>query len=324
MQREFVTEAVGVAAEVQPDLELVERVLYMADVGTEAADTMRQGFYAPRDEVGSRTKGDGSVVTDINEKIQRDANKACAAQGDAAVGKEDSTDTHEQDAWRIDPLDGTSDFDRRRGHRPTSIAAFSAGWVTAEKPGSPTAHTSRAGVIELPLLERPASFLAIEGQGAFCAQDGEVRKLEIDTSPTRGVVLVSGRPSAQPYIDALEKTGFATVRADGAVFKGCLLVDPSLAKEYLQTHADSLSASEQVALQGVVSGVRRIVGSVSANTYAHDRAATSRLVLEAGGLVCAPDGSELKFGPGALGSVFANNSTVQEELIGALQSALRD
>ncbi len=316
MERESITVE---RIEIEPAEELVERVEFMTDLGDECAEIMQAGFGADRDQVGSHNKPDGSIVTDVDEAIQRHANRRCTEHGDVTVGEEGSTGTHDQDAWHIDPLDGTRDFDDRRGRRKTSVAAFSSGWVTTGEDG----QVSRVGVIELPLLAQPATLQAVENGGAFITQGGNTHRLQIDTRPATGVVMVTSRDNeeSRQYVDAIVEAGFMPVRVHGAVFKSSIFAAPELAKEHLEEYSDSLSAQEKEALQAVIDGTLTIVGNVSTKSYAHDHAAAGRIVAEAGGLVCAPDGGPLSFEPGSQGSVFANNHEVQQTLVGILQAA---
>lgn len=298
--------------------ELVERVTFMLTVGDECGELMHEAFRAPRDQVASGLKADGSVVTDADKAIQRHANQRCLERGEVTVGEEFSTGTYGQDAWHTDPLDGTRDFDERRGNRETAITGFSAGWVATGEDG----QVARAGVIKLPLLRRPASLVAIESGCAFSIQGEDIRELRIDPEPATGVVLITdSKNEPRDIAQILTTAGFTPVRAKAAVFKACMMADPTLASEFVEEYADTLSAAEQAALRSVVAGEQTIVGCISNRTQAHDHAAASRIIAEAGGLVCAPDGGPLSFEPGPQGSVFANNADVQQELVRALQES---
>lgn len=115
-----------------------------------AATRMREGF---GHSAVSRTKSERSVVTEVDEAIERDVTALIreAFPGHAILAEEDAANVRADGwMWVIDPLDGTKNFSRGIPHFCFSIAlCFDSEPVV--------------GLIQQPLLDE--QYLAVRGRG---------------------------------------------------------------------------------------------------------------------------------------------------------------
>jgi fructose-1,6-bisphosphatase/inositol monophosphatase family enzyme len=104
--------------------------------------------------VGTRRKGDGTVVTDADVEVERLLTAALAAErpGDAVLGEELGGSGHSPRRWILDPIDGTRNFVAGRPDWGVHIALEDAGDITV-------------GVVTRPVLA--ARWWAGRGRGAF-------------------------------------------------------------------------------------------------------------------------------------------------------------
>lgn len=193
-------------------------------------------------------------------------------------------------AYYLDPIDGTDDFEAAHQERRPSIAGFSLGEVIG--------GNAVRGVIHFPLLATPRLYWAEDGQTfRVMTRGGEEEQCLVDTEAKRGIVLVSENP--HPYKERLTKMGFDVVSLGGAVFKAACVADPRLLGAFVPKLSD----------QGPV------VGFLSSSAQAHDYAAACRIVANAGGFT-----GPLPLTAGKHGCAFANTEQNRDLLLEALNS----
>jgi fructose-1,6-bisphosphatase/inositol monophosphatase family enzyme len=259
---------------------------------------LAEHFHSPKPLV-IFDKDDGTKVTDLDLLISDFVANACWQYGKALLSEErGSLATYGQDdIFVLDPIDGTHDLieakERRRG---VSLAGVSlALWQ----------QSSVLGVVGFPLLgSPPVTYMAYRGGGAWRESDGQLNPVYVDATPTRGIVFVTTAQTegARRLIQTLRKTGFTPFRAEGAVFKACAVVDPSLSSMYRRFDFVLPRAP--------------IVGFVSRGVHLHDIAAVACIVREAGGVTTEPVNAEDKQVWAA-----ANNQEVHDLLFEAARSA---
>jgi myo-inositol-1(or 4)-monophosphatase len=180
--------------------------------------------------------------------------------------------------WVIDPLDGTSNFAR---HIP--LFAVSIG-------------LARAGTLEVGVIHDPArgeTFFAARGSGAF-----------LQTSRGRA------RPIRVSALDSL---------ADSVIGMGwprdtALRRRVNAATERVGAACQTLRATGSAALNFAYIACGRMDGLYHLALQPWDVAAGALLVIEAGGHLSLPDGSEWRLGAG---QVVASNGALHTELVSA-------
>ena len=240
-------------------------------------------------------KDDGSKVTSIDLAVSDYVVSEARKRG-FRVRSEEAGSTAcygEDEALDLDPIDGTSDLVKGYARDPRRCqSAPSLGFWDTEPV---------IGGVVFPLLGvPPITYLARKGGGAYRKQGGRWVRLEIDTTPTRGIVFVTSKthtPEAQRMSRTLREMGYTPVSEHGAVFKACGVADGELLRQYAYHGASGLDLP--------------VVGFVSRKAYLHDVAATTCIVREAGGVTTSPENRE-----GKQRWIAANNQAVYDDLMG--------
>jgi 3'(2'), 5'-bisphosphate nucleotidase len=168
---------------VRPDAarELLDETIRVADAAA------REIMAVYESTAGSRSKADGSPVTDADDR-------ACAVIGSALaplipgcpIVCEESAIRPEVGAatkrfWLVDPLDGTKEFLQRNGEFTVNIALVEEGRPVL-------------GVVLAPALGR--LFAGVAGSGAFLRQGGSRAPLGCRSAPAEGLTVVGSRSHA--------------------------------------------------------------------------------------------------------------------------------
>lgn len=116
---------------------------------------------------------------------------------DGFIGEEDLDDSDSNRVWIIDPIDGTTNFQRGFPYYCTSIALRIDGEMTV-------------GVVHSPESSLDRTFAAVQDYGAFEIVDGERKKLSVsDHSSIKGAMVVVGEdehaPALQPLVQETQK-----------------------------------------------------------------------------------------------------------------------
>lgn len=219
------------------------------------------------------TKEDGSGVTNIDLAVNEYLTSAAAAMGFRLRSEEGGNAAYGEN-WVVDfdEIDGTSELIKGFNRDPRISHAAPAGAFWDNEPV--------AGAVVFALLGAPRiMYSASKDGGAYHEQGGYCTPLQIDSSPSRGIVLVTSKkdtPAAQATIGALWDMGYTPVSEHAAVFKACAVADNSL---WDVRHGPGRDLP--------------IVGSLSKGLRLHDAAATYRIITEAGGiatpLMCIPE-----------------------------------
>lgn len=264
-----------------------------------ACQLLYEGFHAA-DSLKINLKNDQSPVTSLDNQLNDHIAQLCRNNGFLLLSEEEgSTAQHgDNSMYVLDPIDGTGNLvEAWQQKQSVSIGGVSLGFWRQH---------SVFGVVGFPLLGSPTVvYSAGEGEGAWREINGKRDRLQVDTKPTRGVVLITAKENAQADYLAkrLTELGFVPMKIDGAVFKACAVADPGLLKMYK--------------LDGLVIPEGVVVGFASYGVYLHDVAATSRIVQEAGGVATAPQNSAEK-----QSFVAANNAEVHKTLSELLEEKI--
>jgi 3'(2'), 5'-bisphosphate nucleotidase len=161
-----------------------------------------------------RTKGDGSPMTDADERAAALIVKALpAVLPECGIVCEESGERPGEGAgrfWLVDPLDGTKEFLLRNGEFTVNIALV--------EDGQPV-----LGVVLAPALDR--LFFGTAGGAALMEEKGERRRLACRTPPAEGLTVVASRSHGDPQaMDAfLRGRRVARVLSAGSSLKFCML-----------------------------------------------------------------------------------------------------
>jgi 3'(2'), 5'-bisphosphate nucleotidase len=167
------------------------------------------------EECSSRTKHDGSPVTEADERAQ---DVICAALAKLSPGvpvmAEESCNPERDKApdggfWLVDPLDGTKEFLSRNGEFTVNIGLIEDG-------------TPVLGVVLAPALGR---LFAADGTTAVVVDEAGQRTLAARAAPEEGATLVSSRShgDAEALARFTEGRSIATSITAGSSLKFCLL-----------------------------------------------------------------------------------------------------
>lgn len=171
------------------------------------------------DDLGVRTKGDASPVTDADERADRiiAAGLATAFPDIPAVTEEQAASHGTVAAcfFLVDPLDGTKEFIRRRGDFTVNIALIEDGVPTR-------------GVVYAPargrLFYTGADGRALEETGEHGAEAGPLVPLRVSTPDPSALVVVASKSHRDAATDAyLARYPVADLRAAGSSLKFCLV-----------------------------------------------------------------------------------------------------
>lgn len=224
------------------------------------------------DEFKVFTKEDGTKVTSIDLAVSKHVITAATKKGIKVRSEEEGSTARygENGVLDLDPIDSTGDLIEGYGRRPRRANAAPSLRYWNRGPV--------AGAATFPLLGVPAiTYLASEGGGAYREQRGSQKRLEVDSTPTRGIVFVSSKthtPAAQAMTEMLRKMRYTPVPEHGAVFKACCVVDRELSRQYPHNKVHD-------------SGIP-VVGFLSKGVYLHDIAVVTCIVREAGGFASTP------------------------------------
>jgi len=239
-------------------------------------------------------KDDGSKVTSIDIAVNDYVVEVARKRGIRVRSEEAGSTARygERGVLDLDPIDGTNDLIEGYRQRPRrSLAAPSLGFWDEEPV---------AGAVVFPLLGvAPITYFAHKNSGAYREQGGRKVRLQIDTTPTRGIVFVTSdknTPAAQNMSRALSQMGYTPVAEHGAVFKACGMADREILRQYPH-HAARNSTLP-------------VVGFVSRKVHLHDVAATTCIVREAGGVTTSPQNRE-----GRQPWIAANSQAVYNDLM---------
>ncbi len=173
-------------------------------------------------------KADSSPVTTVDQAISDYVVAVASTTGRPVLSEEkgSSADYGQDKIFVIDPIDGTNDLIQGQKRQPrSSVAAPSIGfWDTK----------SVMGVVSFPLLEVSITYSACVGQGAYRKHDAGRFYLQVDNTPTSGIVLVTIKQNdpAAELVVRLKEMGYIPLPVDGSVFKACVVADPGLLRLY--------------------------------------------------------------------------------------------
>lgn len=234
------------------------------------------------------TKEDGSKVTNIDWAVNEHLT-AASTNFNIRVRSEEGGNAQYGENWVVDfdEIDGTSELIEGYSRNPRISHAAPAGAFWDNEPVAGAAAFALLGV-------PPIMYLASKNGGAYREQSGYRTPLWVDDTPTRGIVLVTSKkdtPAAREKIGALWDMGYTPISEHAAVFKACVVADNSLWDVRYGPGRDL-----------------PIVGYMG-RPYLHDIAATTRIILEAGGVVTNPENKA-----GKQVWVAANNPVVYNDL----------
>jgi 3'(2'), 5'-bisphosphate nucleotidase len=166
-------------------------------------------------ECVSRTKHDGSPVTDADERAEE---LICAGLAELSPGlpviaeegcDRDAPPPASGSFWLVDPLDGTKEFLSRNGEFTVNIGLILG--------GAPV-----LGVVLAPALGK---LFAADEAGAVVEDAGGRRRLSARETPAEGMTLVSSRSHGDPEALARFTAGrtIANAIAAGSSLKFCLV-----------------------------------------------------------------------------------------------------
>jgi len=246
----------------------------------------------------TNTKGDGTVVTETDLLVSRNTVAAYQERGIGVVSEEGGTARYgDFNVAIVDPIDGTKDFVKGQQRRPLkSVAMYSLGLARRELV---------VGVAYAPLLQSRARLYGAIAGGDAALYDDKLRlfkMLQVASSATKGVVMVSAGSYGQKVAANLAKMGLRPVVADSAVFKAIAVADSGLVRAYDGT---------------LLQGTEQVVGFVSTGTHLHDYAASAVIVRAAGGIATSLNNGPLSFQAGRQGCVMSANAEIHAKLLDA-------
>jgi 3'(2'), 5'-bisphosphate nucleotidase len=152
------------------------------------------------------TKMDGSLVTDVDLKVNEYLTKALSYAYSVPVVSEEAIPDWEQrkiyrDYWLIDPLDGTKEYVNRYGDFCICVA-----YMRNQRP--------LCGIIFAPALDE--LYFAVQGGGAYLYQSRKKHKLKFPI--TNSLVLAQGRFDREP-VEFCQRNSIARIATFGAGLK---------------------------------------------------------------------------------------------------------
>ena len=237
-------------------------------------------------DFGSQAKEDGSPLTEADLASHRIISGLLAKTGIPVLSEEGEKELQRragarQEAWIVDPLDGTADFVGRTGEFTVMIALV--------RDGRPA-----AGVINCPAAGGGTVYAAESGRGAFRLAAGGAAWERIavsETSDLRGATAVVSRNHlTDRERGMLDSLGVARREGVGSSLKACRIAEGS-ADVYL-TYTDKM--------------------------HVWDTAASECILAEAGGIMTDAEGAPLGYGgpgTGHANGILATNGRLHEEAL---------
>lgn len=262
----------------------------MSDSAAVALEAALQAGRAVMDvygtDFGSQAKEDGSPLTEADLASHRIISGLLARTGIPVLSEEGEKELQRragarQEAWIVDPLDGTADFVGRTGEFTVMIALV--------RDGRPA-----VGVISCPAARGGTVYAAESGRGAFKRSAGGAAWERIavsETSDLRGATAVVSRNHlTDRERGMLDSLGVARREGVGSSLKACRIAEGS-ADVYL-TYTDKM--------------------------HVWDTAASECILAEAGGIMTDAEGAPLGYGgpgTGHANGILATNGRLHEEVL---------
>ena len=278
------TEGARAGEEVQPPAGMSGNAAAALEAALQAGRAV-MGVYGT--DFGSQAKEDGSPLTEADLASHRIIAGLLAETGVPVLSEEGDKELQRragtsQEAWIVDPLDGTADFVGRTGEFTVMIALV--------RDGRPA-----VGVISCPAARGGGTVYAAEsGKGAFRLAAGGTAWERIAVSKTSDLrdatAVVSRNHLTDRERGMLDSLGVARREGVGSSLKACRIAEGS-ADVYL-TYTDKM--------------------------HVWDTAASECILAEAGGIMTDAEGAPLGYvgpGTGHANGILATNGRLHNEVL---------
>lgn len=251
------------SVETEEKVDLDKCLEVAVSVAKEAGEVIAKGFTDGEAQRTAGWKGTADLVTEVDRRVERlvFARLRAAFPEHALIGEETAGASEvvgEGPTWVVDPIDGTTNFVHGYPQTCVALALFVGGRVSV-------------AVVHNPVLGE--LFTAVRGRGAYL---NGTRRLHV--SGARGLR------------EAVVATNVGCARDA----RGVAFITGNLARVLdAQVLSVRMTGSASMALASVAAG--RLCAFYEWGIHIWDYAPGALLVEEAGGKVCAPDGSPVDY-----------------------------